>query len=302
MTGGLVIIALALLAAFVFGGGVVLQQRVAWDVPVEYAARPGLLIRLVRRPLWLIGMGADGLGFALQALALHRGSLIVVQPLITMSLVFTFILTALLTKETISGAEWASLVVLMTGLSVFLIVASPSEQSSVTFVDTQGWLLCTGVVAALTIVLVGSGLRSTGTARAALFGVAAGMADAFMATLAKAFSGSFSHGWLAVFRTWTPYAVVAGGVTAILLISTAYQAGHPTVSLPIITVVDPLVASLIGITLFGEHVMLGGYRGPVVTLAVLAIAGGLVALARNDRVSHEIAGGEHSDRTVPAAR
>jgi hypothetical protein len=53
-----------------------------------------------------------------------------------------------------------------------------------------------------------------------------------------------------VFLTWTPYALVVGGLTAILLVSTAYQAGHPTISLPIITVVDPLVGSLVGITLF----------------------------------------------------
>jgi drug/metabolite transporter (DMT)-like permease len=285
-----VIIALALLAALVFGGGVVLQQRVAWDVPAKYAARPGLLMRLIRRPLWLIGMGADGLGFALQAAALHRGSLIVVQPLITTSLLFTFVLTALLTKDAITASEWAWLVLLMIGLSVFLIVASPGEESSVKLVDARGWLLCTGVVVAVIIITVGAGLRTTSTTRAALFGVAAGIADAFMATLAKAFSGSFSHGWLAVFRTWTPYAVVAGGITAILLISTAYQAGHPTISLPIITVVDPLVASLIGITLFGEHLMLGGSRGPIVTLAVLAMAAGFVALARNDRIAHEVAG------------
>ena len=86
------IIALALLSAFVFGSGVVLQQRVAWDVPAEHAARPGLLIRLVRRPLWLLGMGADVIGFGLQAAALHSGSLVVVQPLIATSLVFTLVL------------------------------------------------------------------------------------------------------------------------------------------------------------------------------------------------------------------
>jgi drug/metabolite transporter (DMT)-like permease len=300
------IIALALLAALAFGGGVVLQQRVAWDVPAKYAARPGLLIRLVRRPLWLIGMVADAVGFGLQAAALHHGSLIVVQPLITMSLLFTFLLTALWTQDAITPGEWAALLLVMGGLSLFLYVAAPSEQSSVKVVDTEGWLLCTGVVAAVTVMAVGAGLRSGSAARAALFGAAAGMADAFMATLAKAFSGALSHGYLGVFGTWTPYAVVAGGLTAILLTSTAYQAGHPTVSLPIITVVDPLIASLIGITLFGEHLMLRGFRAPIVAMAVLAMVVGLVALARNDRVGHEVAGdagpGDRRNGRLRAAR
>jgi drug/metabolite transporter (DMT)-like permease len=285
-----VIIALALLSAFVFGGGVVLQQRVAWDVPAEHAARPGLLIRLARRPLWLLGMGADVIGFALQAAALHSGSLVVVQPLIATSLVFTLVLTAVWTKHAISSSQWAALVVVLVGLSMFLVIASPDEQSTVSVADTQGWVLCTGVILIITLVAVGAGLRATSTARAALFGVAAGIADAFMATLAKSFSGALTHGYLHVFATWTPYAVVAGGLTAILLVSTAYQAGHPTVSLPVITVLDPLVASLIGITLFGEHLMLSGARGPIVVLSLIAMAAGLVALGRDDRIAHEIAG------------
>src|SRR5207253_1967303 len=102
---------------------------------------------------------------------------------------------------------------------------------------------------------------------------------------------SFDHGLAGVFRSWTPYALVAGGAAAILLVTTAYQAGHPTVSLPIITVTDPLVGALIGITLFGERLALGGSRGPVVTLALLAMAGGLVALGRDKRLTAAIVEG-----------
>ena len=137
-------------------------------------------------------------------------------------------------------------------------------------------------------VTVAAGLSASGRARAALLGVSAGIADAFMAVLAKAFAGSFDHGLAGVFRSWTPYALVAGGAAAILLVTTAYQAGHPTVSLPIITVTDPLVGALVGITLFGEHLALGGLRGPIVTVALLAMAGGLVALGRDRRLTAAI--------------
>ena len=81
--------------------------------------------------------------------------------------------------------------------------------------------------------------------------------------------------------------------------STAYQAGHPTVSLPIITVADPLVGSLIGISLFGERLELNGLRGPGMVLALLAMGTGLVALGRNSRVARAM--GPDAPEPVAAA-
>ena len=50
--------------------------------------RPSLLLRLVRRPMWLAGTAADWSGFGLQALALGMGSILVVQPLLCTGLLF----------------------------------------------------------------------------------------------------------------------------------------------------------------------------------------------------------------------
>lgn len=292
------IIFLALFAAFVFGGGVVLQQRAAMEVPLEYAARPGLLVRLFRRPLWMLGLVADVAGFGLQAAALHRGSLVVVQPLITTSLLFTLIFAAIWYHESISLSEWMSVLLVLVGLSVFLVVASPNETSSSLDVSGATWVLCAAVVVLVMIAAVLGGLRAAGPARAALFGLAAGVADAFMAVLAKAFAGSFDNGVASVFRSWTPYALIVGGAVSLLLISTAYQAGHATVSLPIITVTDPLVGSLIGISVFGEHLTVGGYHGPLVVLALATMTTGLVALSRDHRLANEVAGTTQAPRVV----
>jgi drug/metabolite transporter (DMT)-like permease len=292
------IVLLALLAAFVYGSGVVLQQRAALQAPAELAARPSLLIRLFRHPLWLLGLAADVAGFGLQALALHKGSLTIVQPLITTSLLFTLALTALWTHRTLPAGEWVAVILVLAGLAVFLIVASPNEQS-VAAASSRGWLLCTTAVCAVAIIAVGAGLRFSGAVRAGLFGVAAGIADAYMAVLAKAFAGSFGHGLVGVFWTWTPYALVAGGLTAMLLVSTAYQAGHPTVSLPIITVVDPLVGSLVGITLFGERLMIGGGRGPLIALSLLVMVIGIFVLCRDSELASNVAGEAPTPR--PAA-
>ena len=289
------IVFLALLSAFVYGAGVVLQQRAALEAPPEEAARPRLLLRLVRRPLWLLGLAADIVGFGLQAAALHRGSLVVVQPLITTSLVFALVLTSVWTHEPISRRQWTAVGMVLLGLAVFLIVAAPNEESSAV-AGMRDWILTTTTITAAAGVALAAGLRAVGSARAAFFAVAAGIADAFMAVMAKTFSGSFDDGLAATFRSWTPYALIAAGLIAMLLISTAYQAGHPTVSLPIITVTDPLVASLIGISLFGDELLLDGVRGPLVLLALAAIGTGLLMLSRDSRLANEVVG---TRQTVP---
>lgn len=275
---------LALLAALVFGGGVALQQREAANEPSRLAARPSLLIRLAQRPLWLFGLGADVIGFGLQALALRRGSLVVVQPLITTSLLFTLLFIAALDKVEVSRANWVAVVGVLCGLSIFLAVARPTEESRAA-ADGEGWLLVVVAIAVLVVTALAVGFSHGGAIRSAAFGLAAGSADALMAVLAKAFAGSFDAGLTKMITSWTPYALVGGGIAALLLTSTAYQAGHPTLSLPVITVSDPLFGCIIGVLLFGEQVHLEGWRGPVVGLAVALLVIGLVSLGRDDRVA-----------------
>jgi hypothetical protein len=124
-------------------------------------------------------------------------------------------------------------------------------------------------------------MRSHGVQRAVLLATAAGIANAFMAVLTKAFADKLGDGVGATFASWQPYAVAVAGVLSMLLIQSAYQAGHSTVVLPTINVADPLVSSLIGVTLFGEAIRTGGGRGVAVFLAVSVMVAGLVVLGRN---------------------
>jgi drug/metabolite transporter (DMT)-like permease len=74
------VVVFALLSAFLYAVASVVQQRAASEAPVEKALKLGLLVHLVRRPLWLAGFLADISAFVFQWLALDRGSLAVVQP------------------------------------------------------------------------------------------------------------------------------------------------------------------------------------------------------------------------------
>jgi len=72
-------IPLALVAALLFSLGTVLQQQMAATASEEEARGAGFLLRLARRPRWLAGIVADGLGFVAQAAALGLGRIVVVH-------------------------------------------------------------------------------------------------------------------------------------------------------------------------------------------------------------------------------
>jgi len=272
-------VVVALGSAALFGTGVALQQRPASNVAVAYAARLGLLARVVRRPWWLAGMAAEIAGFALQVVALGRGSLLVVQPIITLSLLFTVALATVWSDANVTRADWAAVVAVVIGVSVFLIMASPSAHSDGR-APARAWITTGVVMAGVAVAVVTGGLRCSARGRAVLFGLAAGAGDAVVAVITKAFAHDLNLGWTHVLRSWTPYVLIGVGLVALLLSQTAYQVGRPTVSLPIITVVEPVLSSTLGIALFGEVIHLGGIRGVVAVVAVVLMVAGLVALAR----------------------
>jgi len=274
---------IAIASSALFGSGVALQQRPARNVPEHYAARLVLLARVAQRPLWLLGIAAELAGFALQVVALGHGSLVVVQPIITVSLLFTIALAGTWSRATVTRRDWAAVVVVVIGLSAFLVMAQPSEHSrGQASIGAWAIMSVSAVVAVAT--LLAAGFHSGGRRRAALFGLAAGVGDAVMAVLTKAFAHDLEPGLMHALHSWTPYALAAVGIVALLLSQTAYQVGRPAVSLPLITVTDPILSSVLGIVIFGEVIHLHGLRGPVALVAVVVMVFGLVVLNQSTAV------------------
>jgi hypothetical protein len=97
----------AVLAAFVaaslFAVGAAVQHQEAQAVaPGRHAS---LLLRLARRPLWLLGIVADGGAIAMQAVAFGYGSVPLVQSLLVAGLPLAALLSALLQHRRMLRAE-----------------------------------------------------------------------------------------------------------------------------------------------------------------------------------------------------
>jgi hypothetical protein len=273
-------LAWALTAAVLYGTGAALQQRQAAATPSQAAGRPRLLLLLVRRPWWLLGIGVELGGFATHAVALRTGPLTIVQMLVALSLLFSVATVRLWSGRRLGWTGWGAVLAVIAGIVSFVALASPPG-GYVEVPDVPGHAgLAAAGLATCALPLAAAGLAAAGRRRAVLLAVAAGLADAGIAVVTMAFSHVVSGGLTGMASSWATYALMLGGPCSLLLTQTAYQAGRPMITLPLIAVVTPVASLAAGSLLLGESAQLGVVSGAVALLAVLATLAGLVVLAR----------------------
>jgi len=160
-------IVLALAAALLFALGTVLQQRAGLEAPAS-GPSSGLLIQMARRPVWLIGVGADAVGFGCQAAALGIGRLAVVQPLLIASLVFALPLGVRLTGQRVRRIDVGAALLVTAALVGFLTIADPSGGRS--DAPLGEWLIAGAACVAAAAPLFMLGQRGPAPRRAAFPG------------------------------------------------------------------------------------------------------------------------------------
>jgi drug/metabolite transporter (DMT)-like permease len=289
---------LALGAALAYAAASVLQQREAEaDRRADGGGAVGggvrLVLRLARRPVWLAGLAADGLGYGLQALALGVGELLVVQPVLTSGILFALPISAWWAGRKLSRADFAWAVTLAVGLALFLLLAGTDGGRD--FASTDAWLVCAAIAVPLLAICLVAGARAVDTRRAVLFAFTAGAVFGLTAALTKSTVVLIDHHGLGALTHWEPYALVVLGAFGFVVNQRAFQAGSLTASLPTLTVVEPVVAAVVGVTMLHETLPTDGLlEWLAVAASVVAMVVATVALsrsaARHDAIhEHELA-------------
>jgi drug/metabolite transporter (DMT)-like permease len=197
---------------------------------------------LFRQPLWLLGWIAAVAGFAFQALALHRGQLSVVQPILVTELVFVLVLRRLWIGQDVARAAWAAVLAVCVALAVFLTVAEPTGGHPAP--EAAEWLSALLAFGGAIVLLAVLGRRGSPARRAALFAVAAALAWALMATFIKTATRTLTEfGTGGMLTRWPVYALAAAAVTGTLLEQSALHLGPLSVSQPLLVVIDPFAAT-----------------------------------------------------------
>ncbi|WP_216214250.1 DMT family protein [Amycolatopsis aidingensis] len=234
---------------------------------------------LARNHSWLRGVLVLAAGAVLQILALTFAPVSVVAPIVVLALPIIAVLNARSGRAGLDPVGWMS--VLLTGAAVAVLVsvsgATVAETSLPPSVVVEAGRLVAAVVAALALVaLLGHGIL-----RCLAVATAAGAAYGLVVVLIRDVTFTARTEGLGAL----PVASLVGIVVAFLigswLVQLGYASGPADVVVGAHTVVNPLTATAIGLTLLGEASGVGG-----VTLAVLGACGaaavaGVVLLARH---------------------
>ena len=273
------IVLLSLASAASYGMAAVLQHQAAIREPPELSLRAGLLVSLAHRPRWLVGNALDGAGYLFQFLALRRGSLSLVEPLLVLSLVFALPMGAWLEHRRASAADVGSTIVIAAGLTLFLGVARPGI--GFPHASNVAWAVLSAAIAASCGAMV-VGSRGGSRRRAAvLLALASGTTFGYVAAVTERTGHILNAGVVHTLTTWTPYALLVGGIGALLLTQSAFHAGALRLSLPTLTVAQPLVAVAIGLGFFGEHVDSRGLAPIAEFIGLALVTVGVFVLARS---------------------
>ncbi|CAG6396666.1 hypothetical protein NMG29_22220 [Streptomyces cocklensis] len=257
----------ALGAAVCFGVASVLQAMGA------RAAEPGsgsgvdtrLLARALAQRTYIAGLALDGLGFALELVALRSLPIYAVGAALAASLAVTAVAASRLLKAALSRVEWAAVGTVCGGLALLGLAAGGEGDGHGSTALRWGTLVAAGAV-----LLVGAAAgRLPGRARAAVLGLGAGLGFGVVEVAVRLVDGVTSP---------PIYALLLGGGAAFLLLTSALSRGSVTTATAGMVIGETIGPALVGVLALHDRTR-PGWAPVAVAGFALAVVGALV-LAR----------------------
>lgn len=286
----------ALVSAAALTVGNLLQSRGIRTMNTRSSAEGSAVSRLIRNRVWVLGGGLLVVAVVLQMASLLFAPLIVVQPIGVSALVFTVLLSAVATKTRPPRAVVRDISICVLGVAAFVTVAAVvGSQHAVT--DTQliaVLVLLIGVLVATGTIVVLGRARPTPPILWVLFG---GVFSAFVATLGKTVILRVQTALKTREFAWdstnalTIGCIIGIGVAALLsiyFVQRAHALNRPEVVVAGLTVIDPTVAVVVGITILGEASEAPAWAFTVFALAGAVAIAGVFMLSRAEQTSDPV--------------
>lgn len=273
----------SIIAAFLFAWSTVIQRYEAGDVKPEELFRRDFIKRLSKNKKWLAAFGLQVLGFLFQAAALRNGSLILVQPIMTIDLIFLLLILHFNKKLAIGRREILAIFMICLGISGALIFAQP-KNSNLPF-NRLSLFVSVSFIALIILIAIFI-IRRTSSARQRAFisAVAAGFSFAVGDVLTKIVSHVVTNGISYLFLHWQIWALLISGIVSIIMTQNTYGAGPIVISQPTMEVVEPVISVVLGIYIFQDSVNLSIGNIVVSLVSALVAIIGIIALTRSNRL------------------
>ncbi|MBK3563658.1 MULTISPECIES: DMT family transporter [unclassified Streptomyces] len=284
-------IVLSLVSAVAYAGGAIVQERVAVSSPdQEYAP--------LRRPSWWAAVALNGSGGLLHVVALAYGPLSLVQPLGALTIVFALPMAALFVGRKAGSTAWRGAIMATIGLAGLLSLVGASDSHSLSTAQRVSVAVFTGAVV-VTLMIAGRAAHRHPAVRSVLLATASGIAFGMSSVFTKTVTVDWDNG--AISASDIPFlAVIAVFAVAGLMLSQAsYRGAGLAAPLAVLTVVNPVVAAVVGITMFGETFRYGT-TGTLLALSAGVVAAGGLILLTTERLESEHADSPAATPVAPS--
>jgi len=288
-------IPLALVTTSAFNTGLILEKRALGRMPALNLRKVGHVIAsLLSNPAWLAGFGLMLTGLACQVLVLTFEPISLVQPILASGVALTLVLSRLVLRERLGGAE--SWCVGVLAISLILLALSQDPAGGTTAPDASTLTIAVAIVPSIAVGLLIAAWPwlaprgRHGRLRPAAMGLYAGIGTGLLygvgALTTKGLSGvvtsDHTAASLGIGLLSSPYLYLLAvcSAAALLLYQAALQACRASILIPVSNVVSSVYFVIVGTWLFHEHLPASPVK-LVLRLAGIAAAGlVIVALSR----------------------
>ena len=269
----------ALASALTIAWGTVVRHRIALRTPKDGGLRSSPLLNALMTPMWWAGMSTAMLAYFLQTVALGFGTLLVVQPVLVLSLMFTLPLSARFNGYRLRRSEimWASLLTVAVGIMILLGRPLPGNPHPPLDRWIPALLMGIAVMGGMWL-LAQYGLKRD---KALILGLITGALFGYVAVMSKAAVDIFIHqGFTGLIFNWEGYGLVLTALLGTIVQQYSFNAGELQKSLPAMTIAEPIVAFGLGYLVLGEKFQVVDWEWIVMGIALLVMIIATFALSR----------------------
>ncbi|MBC9713765.1 DMT family transporter [Streptomyces sp. TRM66268-LWL] len=283
---------LSFVSAVAYAGGAIVQERVA-TTGRSHSYAP------LRSTGWWLAVVLNGMGGLLHVVALAYGPLSVVQPLGALTIVFALPMAALFVGRKAGSTAWRGAIMATVGLAGMLALTGSTDSHAMDGTEQLLVAVTTlGALAALTV--AAQAVHRHPVMRSVLLAVASGISFGMASVFTKNATVDFTPG--SVMHELPGLIMIAVlAVGGLLLSQASYRGAGLAAPLAVLTVVNPVVAAAVGLTLFGETFRYG-LTGTMIALGFGVVAAGGLILLTTERIGQASAApaGAPSETAEPA--
>jgi drug/metabolite transporter (DMT)-like permease len=278
---------LAVVSSLFFGVGTALQkQGMSASFPritLQGFIRqlPQVLRTLLVNRAWVLGIALQLGGGALFGMALGRGDITVVQPIIGLTGAVTAVIGVGLLGERLGRLEWAGIATTLLGVALVGLASGGQTSVQPEPLPLAAFLAAVSGLALASLLLTRIGLTAELTlalAAGLFFGLANMLGKLLTQRALAEVGGSFDlhrpELWSSMLSDWPLWAIIAANVAAGVFYQTAFANGRASVVGPVVVIVSNVLPICGALLLFAERPQ----TFQIVGIIVVVVGAALLAL------------------------